>query len=902
MSDSELSSNGAGHERESQLFKEGLLLHQQGKLDEASQRYKTVLKRRPNQFNAMHMLGILRSQQGQHREALKLVEGALKQQPSNTAVLSNLGLVLRRMDRNQEALFVLDKVLALKPGHAETHNDRGIVLKSLKRSDEALASFDKALALKPNYTQAMNNRGVTLLDLDRLEDALNSFDTALSLTPNYAEACMNRGNALLALKRPDEALESFDRALAVKPDLAGAYNYRGNALIFLKRPAEALASYEQALSLNPDYAQAFNNRGIALRDLNRSDEALASYEAALALQPDYEFLFGKYVNSKLLLCDWQDISEHIARMEADISVNKKVADPFVTLGISSDPAINFRAAKIYADRRFPKKNTSKLDFKPNTNRKLRIGYYSADFHNHATAYLMAELFESHDTSKFELFGFSFGPNLNDDMRRRIAGAFDKFVDASRLSDHEVVELSRELGINIAIDLKGYTKDSRTGIFAERCAPIQVNYLGYPGTMGVDYIDYIIADRFVLPRENRRHFSEKVVYLPHSYQVNDSKRKISERKFTREEVGLPEASFVFCCFNNNYKILPEVFDGWMRILKAVDGSVLWLLAEDNTVIGNLRKEAEKRGVDSNRLVFAPRMVLDEHLARHQLADLFLDTLPCNAHTTASDALWAGLPILTCMGESFAGRVATSLLNVIQLPELITHTQEEYETRAIELALNPARIAEIRTKLQNEKFMTPLFNGDLFSKHIEAAFSEMYARYVAGLTAANISIDLEGVPTVDDDEADSAVDWIAVAGANHKKMDAPINSFMRIPGSFGELFDKITILEIKVARIEDTDKVQNVRRELDLLRAIEAKHRSSNDELAELVSELKQVNEDLWDIEDAIRICERRQDFGDEFISLARSVYKTNDRRAALKMQINILYGSEIVEEKSYAAQS
>lgn len=351
---------------------------------------------------------------------------------------------------------------------------------------------------------------------------------------------------------------------------------------------------------------------------------------------------------------------------------------------------------------------------------------------------MAELFEIHDPRKFELYGFSFGHRPKDEMGKRVSLAFNEFFDVSSLSDREVTLLSRQLGIDIAVDLKGYTKDNRVGIFAARCAPVQVSYLGYPGTLGAGYIDYVIADKTVLPESSQDNFTEKAVYLPHSYQVNDSKRKISDRVFTKTELGLPQKGFIFCCFNNNYKILPETFDGWMRILKAVEGSVLWLLEENITAATNLREAARTRGVEINRLVFGERIKLDEHLARHRLADLFIDTLPYNAHTTASDALWVGLPVLTCMGRSFASRVAGSLLNALELPELVTYTQEEYETRAIALATNPYMLGEVSSKLERNRLNTPLFNTKLFAKHIEAAYEAMYARDQAGLPPDHIVI--------------------------------------------------------------------------------------------------------------------------------------------------------------------
>jgi predicted O-linked N-acetylglucosamine transferase (SPINDLY family) len=371
--------------------------------------------------------------------------------------------------------------------------------------------------------------------------------------------------------------------------------------------------------------------------------------------------------------------------------------------------------------------------------KIRIGYFSADFQEHATSYLIAELFEMHDRSKFRVIAFSFGPPSQGAMRKRLADAVDEFIDVSEKTDSEAALLSRNLKIDIAVDLKGFTQNSRAGIFALGAAPLQVNYLGYPGTMGAEYIDYLIADRTLVPEESRRYYSEKIVYLPDSYQVNDGKRTIANKEFTRAELGLPMRGFVFCCFNNNFKIMPRTFDVWMRILSRVEGSVLWLFAGNPAAMENLRREAILRKIGSERLVFAERMDLPEHLARHRAADLFLDTWPCNAHTTASDALWAGLPVLTHTGEAFASRVAASLLTAIRLPELIASTPEDYEELAVQLATNAERLALIRKKLANNRLTAPLFDTRLYTRHLEAAYIQMHDRYRANLPAEHIVVE-------------------------------------------------------------------------------------------------------------------------------------------------------------------
>jgi predicted O-linked N-acetylglucosamine transferase (SPINDLY family) len=426
-------------------------------------------------------------------------------------------------------------------------------------------------------------------------------------------------------------------------------------------------------------------------------------------------------------------------LEAFIQKDKKVTPPFAVLGLVDNLYVQMKASRVYVNEKYPASNFLNERQTLAQNGKIRVGYYSADFHNHATSFLMAELFEAHDKKIFELYGFYFGPKQQDEMRVRVSAEFDHFFDVNNKSDHEIALMSRDIGIDIAVDLKGFTKYYRMGIFSDRAAPIQISYLGYPGTSAAPYFDYLVADKTLIPQESQRYYSEKIIYMPHSYQVNDSKRKISSKLFTRQELGLPESGFVFCCFNNNYKITPPTFDVWMRLLKKVSGSVLWLLEDNPTAARNLRKEAELRGIDSARLVFAPRMKLDEHLARHRAADLFIDTLPYNAHTTASDALWAGLPVLTQMGQSFAARVAASLLNAMDLPELITKTQEEYESKAIELANDPLRLTQIKKKLEQNRETSPLFNGRLFARHIEAAYQEIHRRHLNGEKPDHIYIE-------------------------------------------------------------------------------------------------------------------------------------------------------------------
>jgi predicted O-linked N-acetylglucosamine transferase (SPINDLY family) len=704
-------------------------------------------------------------------EALDSYERALTLKPDYAEAYLSRGNVLKRLQRLEDALESYEQALKIKPDYAEVYNNRGTTLKSLKRLDDALDSYEQALKIKPNYAEAYYNRanvlreqgrlgdalasyeqarnvrpdlaeihnniGNTLKELKRFDDALDSYEWALAIRPDYAETHNNRGVALKELQRLDDALASHDRALTIKPGDADGHFNRGNVLLELRRPDAALESYERALKIEPDFAEAYNNRGTALSDLKRYEFALQSYERALELNPDCEWLYGSLLYTKIQLCEWSHLDDQIAKLVANIKLGRKAAAPGVVLTLVDSPPLQRRAAQIWVEEKCAINPWLPPIGKYGRHEKIRIGYFSADFRNHPVSLLTAELIETHSRSRFEVSAFSFGPDTQDGTRKRMERAFDRFVEVRGKADVEVVRLARSMELDIAVDLGGFTEGCRANLFALRSAPVQLSYLGFLGTLGADYMDYLIADPTIVPVEQQAHYAEKIVYLP-SYQANESKRLISERRFTREELGLPRTGFVFCCFNANYKIMPGTFDGWMRILSRVPGSVLFLFAGSATVERNLRKEALKRGVDAQRLVFGKRLAVPEYLARYRSADLFLDTLPHNAGTTASDALWAGLPVLTLMGESFAARVAASLLNAIRLPELITTTQAHYEARAIELASDAQQLAQLREKLNRNRSTTPLFDTGRFSAHIENAYTQIYERHHAGLSPEHISV--------------------------------------------------------------------------------------------------------------------------------------------------------------------
>jgi protein O-GlcNAc transferase len=635
-----------------------------------------------------------------------------------------------------ERLFL--KTLEWMPGHIASLNNLAVAQFEQGKTGEALATYDQLLAQKQDLTEAWVGRGNVLTDLGRYDEAGLAFDTALSIKADSAEAWVGRGNVLNGVKRHDEARSAFDKALSLNPTIAEAWLGRGNLLGQAGQYDLALAAFEKAFSINNQLPQGWLFQGDVLSELKRYDEALAAYHKAFVLKPNAPNAEGSRLHCKMQICDWRDFAAERRRLAASVDKGNNNSPIFAWLVMSASPERQLQYARQWTARTYPASRESIWRGEHYRHDKIRVAYVSADFHEHATAHLMARLFECHDQLKFEWSAISLGPDDASAMRQRLVGAFERFVDASQFGDDDVARQIRTAEVDILVDLKGFTQGARPGIFARRPAPIQVSYLGYPGTMGVPYIDYLIADRMIIPETSRIHYAEKVVTLPDSYQANDPTRPISDKPFTRAACELPAEGFVFCCFNNSYKILPDVFESWMRILKAVPGSTLWLLGDNPTAIANLRSHAAALAVNPGRLVFAERMALPDHLARHHQADLFLDTLPCNAHTTASDALWAGLPVLSRPGETFAGRVASSLLAAIGLPELIVATPQAYERLAIELATEPEKLAAIRQKLARNRLTTPLFDARTFARHIESAYTAMVQRRAAGLSPDHISI--------------------------------------------------------------------------------------------------------------------------------------------------------------------
>jgi len=559
---------------------------------------------------------------------------------------------------------------------------------------------------------------------------LTAFRNAISLRKDYVEAINNAGIVLQELGRTDDALAGYRLILSVRPDDAEAHNNLGAALLGQGEPQAALSELQQALAQRPDYPEAYYNLGNAWRELGKIEGALAAYQTALRLRPDFADALSQLVYHRRHACDWHDFEADQGRLLGMVRGGAARVPPFYLLATPASAADQLACARRWVEPLLPQPDELFRHDVGREHDRIRLGYLSADFHQHATAQLATELFERHDRARFEVIAYSYGPDDGSPLRRRLAQAFDRFVDIRALPHRAAAARINADEIDILIDLKGFTQYARPRIAAYRPAPVQVSYLGYPATMGAPFIDYLIVDPFVVPESEQPHFSERLVHLPGCYQVNGRNREIAASVPSRRDCGLPAHGLVLCSFNNSYKITPEVFAIWLRLLAAAPGSVLWLLASNDLVDRNLRREAAQRGVDPARLVFAPRLPLAEHLARHRHADLFLDTFPCNAHTTASDALWAGLPLLTCVGPTFAGRVAGSLLAAVGLPELITPSLGEYERTAAALARDPPRLRELREALQRQRETSPLFDASRFAARLDAAYARMWRMWRNG----------------------------------------------------------------------------------------------------------------------------------------------------------------------------
>ena len=719
------------------FYNMGIALQEKGDLEAAIDSYKQAIKIKPDYAEAYYNMADALVEKGDREAAVESYKHAIKIKPDYAEAFYNMGISLEDNGDLEAAIDSYKQAIKIKPDYAEAYNNMGSVLQEKGDLEAAIDSYKQAIKIKPDYAEAYNNRGNALKDKGELEAAIDSCKKAIKIKPDYAEAYLNMGNALQEKDDLEAAIDSYKHSIKIKPDYAEAFYNMGIALKEQGDLDAAIDSYKQAIKIKPDYAEAHNNMGSALVEKNDLKAAMHSYKQALKINPDYQATRSLKLHQQAHICDWAGIEEDQHLIPA-LGTSTQHISPFDLLALEDAPDRHRLRSAIFAKNTFKQKP---LPLAPKPSQKpdrLRIGYFSADFREHTISYLLVRALELHNPERFEIYAYSFGPEGTGEMQQRIKSAVDVFVDVTKMNDRDIVLLARQDKIDIAIDLTGYTQGGRTGIFAYRAAPIQISYLGHGGTMGADFIDYIIADPIVIPRTHEQHYNEKIIRVPNAYQPNDNTRELSKKPMSRSEAGLPDQGFVFCCFNNNYKIMPTEFDIWMRLLLKVEGSVLWMRNSNELSVVNLRKEAEKRGVDAFRIIFAEGVPMDEHLARHKLADLFVDTFYFNAHTTASDALWAGLPVVSKLGEGLPARVAGSFLTAIGLPELITKTKDDYEALILDLALNPDRLNAIRDKLNRNRLTAPLFNTELVTKHLEEGYQQAYQRYFDGKEPENIDV--------------------------------------------------------------------------------------------------------------------------------------------------------------------
>jgi predicted O-linked N-acetylglucosamine transferase (SPINDLY family) len=674
---------------------------------------------------------------GDHADAEQRLKAAAKAQPRHPGVLNLLGALLASQERYQEAEPVLRAATKIQPVSAATLYNYGLALQNLNRRQDALAAFDKALTKDPRSADAWFGRGSVLLESGKLQEAIACFDRTLAIDPNFALAFSNKGAALLALRRYSEAMLNLNECLRIEPSLATAHLNKARALHSLRQFGLAFASVETATTLAPNVALGWAVRSNICQELRRTDEAVECLRKALSLDPSNRDWRDSLIERKLWICDWSNYQNDFDALREEIRSSRAVS-PSLCVSLPFSAAEQFAAAQARVKASPSRLRSVSRDRPTSRQGRIRVAYLSAELRAHPTATLFVGALQRHDRSRFEIVVLNDAARDDSPLQKRIIDAVESFVDVYEFDDDRLIDFIRKQEIDILVNLDFANDSIRTEVFDARAAPLQVNYLGFPGTAAAPNCDYFIADPIVIPRDSRQWFAEKIVYLPDCYQPNDSKREIATQPVSRREAGLPDDAFVFCCFNNNLKLNPDTLDEWARILSATPGSVLWLLKDSAATIGNLKREAEARGVDPSRLVLAKRITGPEHLARHRLADLFLDSWPYGAHTTASDALWAGLPVLTYAGETFASRVAASLLTAVGLPELIAASREAYVATAINLAADPDRLTALKERLERNRATAPLFATELYMRRFEAAFEAMHARCGAGLPPDDIHV--------------------------------------------------------------------------------------------------------------------------------------------------------------------
>ena len=704
----------------------------------ASNLLKKVILLRPDYASAYNNLAICCENLNDPKNAIKNYNLAINKKKNFSEAHNNIGHFFHKRKLFDQAISSYKKAISYNKVYLEAYINLGHLFKEIKKFEEALENYDLAIKINPNIAEIYNNKGNILAEITKFEEALENYDLAIKIKPSIAGCYYNKGNVLSKIRKFEEALENYNLAIKINPNIAEVYNHKGNVLSKTKKFLEAIENYNLAIKINPNFAGFYFNKANVLKEIGKFEDAIHNYEKAQLLDNKIEFCKGNLLHAKMLCCNWSNLYELYNEIFNDVNNGKYSASPFGYQAICDDESNLQKCAQLFSNKNSPEIKNSFFIKKKLKKKKIKVGYLCGEFREQATSILMTEVWEKHNKEYFEILAFDSGWDDKSLRRKRIVNAFDKIIDISNLSDLDSAKSIYNEQVDILVNLNGFFGNARPIVFSYKPAKIQVNYLGFPGTMGVNYIDYIICDKIVVPPDSKNFYNEKIVYLPNTYQPNDSKRVISKRSFSREELSLPDNAFVFCCFNNNYKITPNMFEIWTTLLNKVNNSVLWLLEGNLEAVKNLKKEIEIRGIDSSRLIFAKQMKHEDHLARHRNADLFLDTLPYNAHTTASDSLWAGLPVLTCVGKTFPGRVGASLLKSLDLEELITHSDHEYINRAAELAFNKEKLILIKDRLNSNKLKKPLFNSELFCKNLEMAFQIMFEKSDLGLQNEDILV--------------------------------------------------------------------------------------------------------------------------------------------------------------------
>jgi len=723
----------------SKLLTQGNQAFEKGKFDEAEIKYKKAIKLKPNIAEVHFNLAIIQYTLNKLDEAEGSYKKTISLKPDMSQAYQNLGTVYSRIDRLEEAEKYYKKAIEINPNYVEAYNNLGTVFLKLKKISEAELCYKKAIKIKPDFFRAHNNFAKILRDQGKFDESILSYKKALEIKPGYLEAHFNLGIIYNQIGKISEAEKFFIKVLELDPNYVEAHFNLGLVLSDLFRFGEAEVSFKKAIKLKPDFAEVYFSFANMLKEIKRPEEAIKNYEQVKILNPKFDYLLGSLIHVKMHLCIWDDYYKDVTELIKKIDNGNKASTPFPLHSLIDNPRIHRKCAKIFSKDQYPNSNFFPHIPPYKDHKKIKIGYFSPDFKNHAVSYLTAELYEIHNREKFEVHAFMLSADKNDEFNIRIKKGVDHFHNVHLISDFDVVKLARSLEIDIVIDLAGFTGGSRTGIFAMSAAPIQVSYIGYLGTMEADYIDYLIADKTIIPEIHKKYYSEKIVYLP-SFQVNVSQDFTQNKKILdRKNFNIPEGVFVFCCFNNTYKITPDIFNCWARILKQVKASVLMLFVQSETAIKNLKTEINNRGIDPNRLIFVKHLDRPDYLDRYQVVDLFLDTFPYNGGATTSDALRMGVPVLTCEGESFASRMGASLLKATGLQELKVTSLEQYELLGIELGTNSKRFNIIKKKLGDNLATAQLYNTKLFVQQLEAAYLIMHKKYKNKLNLDNIDIE-------------------------------------------------------------------------------------------------------------------------------------------------------------------